>query len=293
MTQDPDLNLERHEGSLLEGARVSIVILTYNDLECMTRYLGTVLDILPDPLIEELLILDNASTDGTREYLMSLADRDKVHVHMSDSNLGVALGRARLFSMARGDIVASLDSDVELRGAAYLHRAARLLLANPGIGVCGASGYLVSFDRDRFGLIPCDQDRTVDCVSGFCQIFPRYLLGQVAIDAEFSPFWCEDTDFCFQAKARGFQIYRLGSGSDLYHRYRSIDVRRHDPRKDLHEARLVRKWKGQLDLLGERLWPRISVLLHRRLYLRARSLAMRFRNAGIAYLQSLRRDSSS
>jgi GT2 family glycosyltransferase len=236
---------------------VSIVMLTHDDMRHTGSSLATVLDVLDDALIEELLILDNGSTDGTREFVLSLGAHPKVRVLTSEHNLGVAVGRTRLFAAARGSVIASLDSDVVLRGVGYLRRACAALAQDPLVGVCGASGYLVHFDGGMFGLIPCQSEREVDCVSGFCHVFRRSLLDRVQIDCEFSPFWCEDTDFCFQAKALGLRIRSLDPGNDLSHRYRSIDERRNDPRKAAHEAKLVRKWNGRVRLLGERRLPRL------------------------------------
>lgn len=231
-------------------------MLTHNDYQETRRCLESVLAVLPEPLFEELVILDNASSDETRAYVLSLAGMDKVRVDCSDRNLGVALGRHRLFAMARGTIVASLDSDVEIDGTDFFRDARALLARDPRIGICGASGYRVHFGNGQLGLEPYGRDGLVDCVSGFCQIFPRELLQRVRIDPAFSPFWCEDTDFCFQARSLGLRIHRLGPEPGLRHRYRSIETRREDPRKARHEALLVRKWAGRIDLIGEAPWPR-------------------------------------
>jgi GT2 family glycosyltransferase len=253
------------------GAGISVVMLTHNDLGRTRRCLGTILAVLPDALFVELLILDNASTDGTREYVLSLAGTGKVRVLTSPGNLGVAAGRQRLFSEARGAIIASLDSDVEIRGPGFFLRARALLAADPAVGICGASGYLVRFSEGRLGLVPWEREGRVDCVSGFCQVFPRHLLQHIRLDEDFSPFWCEDTDFCFQAKTLGWHIHRLDPEPYLTHTYRSIDSRPRDPLKAEHEALLVRKWAGRVPLIGasrsqrmrkgvRRLWRVITML---------------------------------
>ncbi|MEE4280268.1 MAG: glycosyltransferase [Halieaceae bacterium] len=244
-------------------ARLSVVMLTHNALETTRTCLGSILAILPEPMFEELLILDNASSDGTREYILSLAGIDKVRVICSDQNLGVARGRDRLFALARGPLIASLDSDVMLKGSGFLRAARALLVGDPDIGICGASGYRVHFSGGQLHLKPYTKEGAVDCVSGFCQIFPRQLLERIRIDTRFSPFWCEDTDFCFQARAQGFGIHRLEPEPGLHHCYRSIDARRDDPRKAHHEAMLVRKWSGRVALLGDAPWPRLQRRLRR------------------------------
>lgn len=238
-------------------------MLTHNDYQETRRCLASVLAVLPESLFQELVILDNASAEDTRAYVLSLVGIDKVRVYCSDRNLGVALGRQRLFALARGAIVASLDSDVEIDGTEFFRDARSLLARDPRIAICGASGYRVHFGSGQLGLEPHTRDGLVDCVSGFCQIFPRRLLTRIQIDTAFSPFWCEDTDFCFQAKSLGLRIYRLGPEPGLRHRYRSIEARREDPRKARHEAQLVRKWAGRIELLGEAPWPRARRRLRR------------------------------
>lgn len=240
-----------------QDARISVVMLTHNDHQRTRRCLASMLAVLPDPMFEELILLDNASTDETRALVLSLAGVDKVRVIGSERNLGVARGRERLFALARGPIVASLDSDVEIAGTRFFREARALLVRHPRIGICGASGYQVHFSGGQLHLKPYTRNGSVDCVSGFCQVFPRQLLQQVHIDTAFSPFWCEDTDFCFQAKARGFRIHRLASEPGLRHRYRSIDTRVGDPRKARHEALLVRKWAGRVRLIGDGPGPRL------------------------------------
>lgn len=245
------------------NARISLVMLTHNELSETKKCLDSVLAMLPDPLFAELIILDNGSLEATREYISSLSGYAKVRVSCSIENLGVALGRQWLFAEAQGDIVASLDSDVAIEGTVFFHKVRELLTGNPRVGICGISGYRVHFVSGQLGLEPVERDGFVDCVSGFCQVFPRELLRHVHIDTAFSPFWCEDTDFCFQAKSLGYRVYRLSPELGLRHHYRSANVRVGDPRKLAHEALLVQKWSGRINLMGERPWPRLRRCLKR------------------------------
>jgi len=234
-----------------EAATISIVMLTCNDLSSATNGISTLIPLLGNDLLEELLILDNGSTDGTREFLESLRWISKVHLLFSDTNLGVASGRDRLFKQAQGKIIASLDSDVQVHGLGYFERAKELLYLDCNVAICGASGYRVKLWNGRLYLKPCNRNRDVDCVSGFCQIFRREILSEIRMSVEFSPFWCEDTDFCFQAIDNGYTIRHLDAGLDLSHTYRSIKQRQNDPLKLQHEQLLARKWEGRLSLLGE------------------------------------------
>jgi GT2 family glycosyltransferase len=243
-------------------------MLTHNDLSTTKNSISRLVSILGNDLFEELIILDNGSTDGTREYLESLRCNNKILLILSDTNIGVASGRRRLFRQAQGDIVASLDNDVLVNGLGYFERAKKLLYGDQSVGICGASGYRAKLANGHLYLTPWNKNLGVDCVSGFCQIFRRAILSEIRISMEFSPFWCEDTDFCFQAINKGFTIRHLDPGIDLIHTYRSIHKRQNDPRKFRHEQLLAKKWEGRISLLGEsrllaarnRLQPAISAI---------------------------------
>lgn len=240
----------QHTSQASDGPKISIVVLTHNDINNVNDSISKILSILDDELFEELIILDNASSDGTRKFLDSIQYTKKLRLIFSDSNLGVAGGRFRLFKEAKGDIIASLDSDVQVNGKDYFKRAKELLYANDTIAICGASGYLAHISNGDLNLRPSNKNQNVDCVSGFCHIFRRKLLNEIQISQEFFPFWCEDTDFCFQAIEKGYKIRQLNGGPGLIHTYKSIATRSNDPLKIKHERLLARKWNGRIRLKG-------------------------------------------
>jgi glycosyltransferase involved in cell wall biosynthesis len=101
----------------LEGARsagigvktVSIVLPTRNRVGSLHQ---AVESVLAQTFANwELIVVDDASTDGTAEYLATLADTDgRVHIVRGDGT-GVGAARNRGLSSASGDVVAFLDSD--------------------------------------------------------------------------------------------------------------------------------------------------------------------------------------
>jgi len=95
--------------------RISILIITYNrpaDLLALLENLGAQTNI--DSVLEEILILNNASTDPYDEVI------DYVNTHpelkakyiLGDSNLGVARGRNKLIQIAKGKLLLSIDDDM-------------------------------------------------------------------------------------------------------------------------------------------------------------------------------------
>lgn len=88
--------------------RVSVVIPTYNRAHCVARAIDSV---LRQTYVDyELIVVDDGSTDGTRELLARYGDR--IHVILKP-NQGVSKTRNRGIAEARGEFVAFLDSDDE------------------------------------------------------------------------------------------------------------------------------------------------------------------------------------
>jgi len=226
--------------------KISIVMLTYNNCQELKACMTSILPVLAHDIILELIIFDNNSNETTREYIQTLTGINKIQIIFSDKNLGVTLGRIKLFAMAKGDIIASLDSDILLTDSHFFYKAINVLTTNINVGICGMSGYFVDFSGDRLNLKEARLEGIVHCVSGCCQIFWNYLLDSVFLDTAFSPFWCEDTDFCFQIIEQQKLVYYIPPDYGLHHDYHSKNSRKNDPTKIEKEKYLVNKWKDRI-----------------------------------------------
>ena len=90
---------------------VSIIIITHNRIEYFRKCLETVLSTTKD-LEKEIIIWDNASGDGTKEYILKISeDHDFIKPVLYETNTGVnAKGKA--FEISKGEFIACLDDDV-------------------------------------------------------------------------------------------------------------------------------------------------------------------------------------
>jgi GT2 family glycosyltransferase len=90
---------------------VSILITTYNS----AKYLKTCLEsaLQQDYPDREIIIVDNASSDGTRAVLREFETR--LRVIYNDTNRGFAAGQNQAIAQARGDWLFSLNPDVMLK----------------------------------------------------------------------------------------------------------------------------------------------------------------------------------
>ena len=92
--------------------RLSIVIPVFNERETLPVVLESVACVSLD---KEILIVDDGSTDGTREYLKDVAQHPEegVRVFFHDRNRGKGAALRTGFGEVAGDIVIIQDADLE------------------------------------------------------------------------------------------------------------------------------------------------------------------------------------
>src|SRR5690242_15550474 len=89
---------------------VSVTIVTYNRGRFIKRCLESVLAQAYSP--KEVIVVDNASTDGTIDILEQFEERCKVYYN--DENIGFAAAQNQAIQLAAGDWVLTLNPDVLL-----------------------------------------------------------------------------------------------------------------------------------------------------------------------------------
>jgi len=89
--------------------RLSVVIPAYNEMRTIADVLAKV---RAAPFDKEIIVVDDASSDGTREYLAGLKDSDVIVV-LQPANAGKGAALRAGFEKATGDIVIIQDADLE------------------------------------------------------------------------------------------------------------------------------------------------------------------------------------
>jgi len=90
--------------------KVSVVIPVYNEHQTIREIVQRVLDT---GLIYEVIIVDDGSTDGTREILKELENLPPIRVILHQANAGKGAAVRTGLQNARGDVIIIQDADLE------------------------------------------------------------------------------------------------------------------------------------------------------------------------------------
>jgi glycosyltransferase involved in cell wall biosynthesis len=106
------VHVARRHGTrtVLDSPLLSVVMPVFNEIRTIDEIIGRVLAV---PLRVELIVVDDCSTDGTREHLVELQKEHGFTLLLQERNQGKGAALRRGFSAVRGDVVGVQDADLE------------------------------------------------------------------------------------------------------------------------------------------------------------------------------------
>jgi N-acetylglucosaminyl-diphospho-decaprenol L-rhamnosyltransferase len=211
---------------------VAVVVVNYRTKELTAEAVRSVLD---DPLVHEVVVVDNGSGDGSVAFLRSAFPGPQVQVVESSGNLGFGRGANLGVSASHASLVFLLNSDaVALPGA--VAQLAAVLVEDDGVGVAAPAVYLGdgrTLQPDVYGPFPAPTAllrttagrarRTSDAgrggpgwVSGVAMMVRRSdFLSIGGFDPDFT-MYLEDVDLCRRLHEAGKRAMRDPAASVVH-----------------------------------------------------------------------------
>ncbi len=219
---------------------------------------------------DEIIVVDNDSSDDSIDLLR--ARFPEVKLVCSTRNLGYAGGANIGLTQAQSDVLILLNPDVQvhagwldaLKHALQIETAgvAGCKLLYPGEEIIQHAGGSIHFPlgnarhhgyRER-DLGQWDQEREVDYVTGAAIAIRRDVIDRVGVfDKEFYPAYYEEVDYCFRARAAGFQVHYVPWAVATHYEYAALEKQTEAYFRYYHRNRLrfVVKHKGIQFFLDE------------------------------------------
>ncbi|WP_246317038.1 glycosyltransferase [Paenibacillus agri] len=198
--------------------KTSIVILTYNKLEFTIDCIESIREYTTQGTYE-IIVVDNASTDGSREWLSEQMD---IITIFNDENYGFPKGCNQGIEVATGENILLLNNDVIVT-TNWLDNLLLALNSSAEVGAVGAISNECTYyqnisvnytnieEMQEFAKKinihnPSEWEQRIKLV-GFCMLIKRGVINEIGIlDEIFSPGNFEDDDYSFRIMQAGYRL---------------------------------------------------------------------------------------
>lgn len=254
--------------------QVSFVIPAFNQLAFTQACLASLKSTLP-PLAHEIILIDDGSTDGTRDFLRELPP--PFVVLLNERNLGYAASNNRAARAAQGEFLALLNNDLVLQPG-WLEPMLAAFSRSPRAGIVGNIQLdAESGEVDHTGIVyrdggypvhhrePLEAARARGDYAAFpggvtaacCLVRREWFLRRGGFDEGYKNGF-EDTDLCLRAREDGFLNLTATASVVHHHISRSPGRATHEYR---NADRFLARWGPRTAAL-EREWTLAEARRH-------------------------------
>lgn len=214
--------IEQVENADLKNPRISVIVVTYNNL-VLTKACLDSLDQYTDYDNYEVIVVDNASSDGSPDFLREWAQgAENRRLVLNDENLGFAAANNQGLAIADGEYLTLLNNDTFVTPG-WLRTLSRHLQRDPTLGLLGPVTNNIGneakiqihysnmeemieksllFTRKHVGKI-----HKMHTAAFFCVMFPRKIYEKVGpLDEAFGRGFFEDDDYCRRVELEGYGV---------------------------------------------------------------------------------------
>lgn len=244
----------------LDNPLVSIVIVTFNNLE-LTRICLERLEFFTDYDNIELIVVDNASSDGTPDFLRTWEKTDTSRRCIFNSeNRGFSAANNQGLSVAKGEYLVLLNNDTEVTPG-WLRTLMNHLRCNRSLGLIGpVTNNIGNEAKIRIHYTGADEMRRearnytlkhmgetfqIRTLAFYCVMLPRQVFERVGmLDEAYGLGFFEDDDYCRRVVQAGWQI-ACAEDAFIHHHLSASFNKLGDERKKLleHNRRIYEaKW---------------------------------------------------
>jgi GT2 family glycosyltransferase len=215
--------------------KTSIIVLTYNKLEFTQQCIESV-RTFTSPSSYELIVVDNASSDGTIAWLRNQAD---IRLISNAENRGFPAGCNQGIAAAGGDNILLLNNDTVVTPN-WLDNLVTCLYSSERVGAVGpVTNYASYYQAIRVGYQTIaemhsfakaynksDPRRWEERIKliGFCMLIRRSVIDEIGLlDEQFSPGHFEDDDYSLRIRRAGYRLFLCVD--TFIHHYGSVSFR--------------------------------------------------------------------
>lgn len=202
---------------------VSIVVVTYNNLDLTKQCLAS-LDAYSDYANMEIIVVDNASSDGSQAWLTEWAkEAPNRKLVLNEDNRGFAAGNNQGLALASGQYLVMLNNDTHVTPGwvrtmvNHMRRNESIGLLGPVTNNIGNEARIEIFYDDMAQMLQRSASYThvhvgqllpLRTAAFFCVMLRREVFEKIGpLDEAFGRGFFEDDDYCRRIEQAGLSVY--------------------------------------------------------------------------------------